>query len=155
DSSLRLSTCPRVTPPTQSPPSLHGAESKRDLFVAPMMSAHTGGQAHAGVELRLGLTSPALGCFCSLQLMRIICRDAVEGCHKDLAQGVLLAGVPGAQSKGEVKAGRLSCVLPGPPARCVPGRVQVCVDLLLQRAVSKETGVCSSYPGDKLLLQKA
>jgi len=41
-----------------------------------------------GVELRLGLTSPALGCFCSPQLMRIICWDAVEGCHKDLAQGV-------------------------------------------------------------------
>lgn len=40
------------------------------------------------VELRLALTSPALGCFCSPQLMRIICRDAVEGCHKDLAQGV-------------------------------------------------------------------
>ena len=29
-----------------------------------------------------------LGCFCSTQLMQIICRDAVEGCHKDLAQGV-------------------------------------------------------------------
>lgn len=42
----------------------------------------------AGVGLRPGLTSPALGCFCSPQLMRIICRDAVEGCHKDLAQGV-------------------------------------------------------------------
>lgn len=43
----------------------------------------------------------------------------------------------------------------GPAARRVLGRVQVCVDLVLQQAVSKETGVCCSHPGGKLLLQDA
>lgn len=75
-----------------------------------------------------------------------------SGCEWSLS---LLAGVPGAQSRGEVKAGRLPCVLPGPAAHCVLGRVQVWVDLLLQQAVSKETGVCRSYPGGKLLLREA
>lgn len=37
---------------------------------------------------RPGLVSRALGCFCSRELMRIICWDGAEGCHKELAQGV-------------------------------------------------------------------
>lgn len=64
-------------------------------------------------------------------------------------------GSQGPRAEEGVKAGRLSCVLLGPAAHCMLGRVQVCFDLLLQRAVSKETGVCCSYPGDKLLLQEA
>lgn len=60
---------------------------------------------------------------------------------------------PGAEEK--VKAGQLSCELLGPVAHCVLSRVQVCFDLLLQQAVSKETEVCCSYPEGKLLLQEA
>jgi len=37
---------------------------------------------------RPGLASLALGCFCSRELMRIICWDGAEGCQKELAQGV-------------------------------------------------------------------
>lgn len=37
---------------------------------------------------RPGLPSLALGCFCSRELMRIICWDGAEGCQKELAQGV-------------------------------------------------------------------
>lgn len=60
---------------------------------------------------------------------------------------------PGAEEK--VKAGQLSCELLGPVAHCVLSRVQVRFDLLFQRAVSKETEVCCSYPEGKLLLQEA
>lgn len=47
---------------------------------------------------------------------------------------------------------RVSCPVCfwGPLVPSVPRRVQVCVDLSHQRTVSKETGVCSSYPGGKL-----
>lgn len=67
----------------------------------------------------------------------------------------LIAGGP-MGPRGEERSKQVGCPVccRGPAARCVLGRVQVCVDLLLQQAVSKETGVCCYYRGSERLLQE-
>lgn len=59
-----------------------------DVPDRPLPPTRSQGSAHPPPRRRPGLASLALGCFCSRELMRIICWDGAEGCHKELAQGV-------------------------------------------------------------------